>query len=250
MPENSRPESAPGYLAMPAGNAKDSSQQRFPGVIVLHDVFGMTPDLRRQADRLATSGYIALAPDLWHGKAWPRCIRSAFRQIMAGSGPAFEEIDAAASWLTGLGACTGKIGAIGFCLGGGFALMCAPRPGFSAVSVNYGAPVPKDAKAMLEGACPVVASYAGKDRISRTDLPRLREALAELEVPSDIKVYPGATHAFLNEYEGPYGVLAKVMGMRYSPDAAADAWRRILAFFGDYLDGSPASSAAGGSGSS
>ena len=90
---------------------------------------------------------------------------------------------------------------------------------------------------MLAGACPVVASYGGKDRATRTDLPRLRQALTDLAVPHDVEVYPEATHAFMNEYEGAYGVLTRVLGMRYSPDAAADAWRRILAFFGDYLDG-------------
>jgi carboxymethylenebutenolidase len=237
MPDSSRPESAPGYLATPAGNGNKAPEGKFPGVVVVHDAFGMTPDLRRQADRLAASGYIALAPDLWHGKAWPRCVRSAFRQVMSGSGPAFDEIDAAAGWLRGLGSCTGKIGVIGFCLGGGFALMCAPRPAFSAVSVNYGAPVPKDVKGVLDGACPVVASYAGKDRSTRTDLPRVRQALADLGVPHDVKVYQEATHAFLNEHTGGYGVLTKVIGMRCNPDAAADAWRRILAFFGDYLDG-------------
>lgn len=236
MSESSHPESAPGYLAMPAGQ-DGNAQERHPGVVVVHDVFGMTPDLRRQADRLAAGGYIALAPDLWHGKAWPRCIRSAFRQITAGSGPFFDEIDAAARWLAGLDSCTGKIGVIGFCIGGGFALMSAPRPGFSAASVNYGAPIPKDAEAVLAGACPVIASYAGKDRISRTDLPRLEQALTDLDVPHDVKVYEGATHAFLNEHGGAPGVLAKVLGMRYSPDASADAWRRILAFFADHLDG-------------
>ena len=71
---------------MPAGHGNDAAEQeRFPGVVVVHDVFGMTPDLRRQADRLAASGYIALAPDLWHGKAWPRCIRSAFGQVTMSS---------------------------------------------------------------------------------------------------------------------------------------------------------------------
>ena len=71
--------------------------------------------------------------------------------------------------------------------------------------------------------------------MSRTDLPRLEQALTDLDVPHDVKVYPGATHAFLNEHGGAHGVLAKVLGMRYDPDAAADAWRRILAFFADHL---------------
>jgi carboxymethylenebutenolidase len=227
-------ESAPGYLAMPARQAPGGPPERFPGVVVVHDVYGMTPDLRRQADRVAASGYIAVAPDLWHGKSWPLCIRPAFRQVMAGSGPMFEEIDAAAAWLKGLDACTGKVGVIGFCMGGGFALLCAPRPGFGAAAVNYG-PVPEDIDRMLDGACPVVASYGGKDRMTRTHLPRLEQTLTERNVPHDIKVYPGATHAFMNDHEGGYGALTRVLGLRYDPDAASDAWRRIFAFFGEYL---------------
>ena len=98
--------SAPGYLAMPSGLEPGGPTQTWPGVVVVHDAFGMTPDLRRQADRLAVGGYIAVAPDFWHGRPWPLCIRSAFRQVMAGSGPVFEEIDAAAAWLAGQEACT------------------------------------------------------------------------------------------------------------------------------------------------
>ena len=225
---------APGYVAMPAGRDVEGAAETFPGVVVVHDVFGPTPDLHRQADRLAVAGYIAVAPDLWHGRPWPLCIQGAFRQVMAGSGPVFDEIDAAAAWLKGLDACTGSIGVIGFCMGGGFALLSAPRPAFSAASVNYG-PVPRDAARLLQGACPVVASYGGKDRMTRSNLPRLEQALTDLDVPHDVKVYPNATHAFMNEHDGGYGVLTRVLGMRYDANAASDAWRRILAFFGEYL---------------
>jgi carboxymethylenebutenolidase len=235
MADASRPESAPGYLAMPASAGTDGAAKAFPGVVLVHDIFGMTPDLRRQAGRLAAGGYIALAPDFWHGKPWVRCIQSSFRQVMAGTGPVFEEIDAAAAWLSGLDACTGKIGVIGFCMGGGFALLCAPRPAYSAVSVNY-APVPKNAAELLTGACPVIASYAGKDRGTRTQVPRLEQVLTEQKVPHDIKIYPKATHAFMNEHEGRHQVITKIMGMRYDPEGASDAWRRILAFFGEYLN--------------
>lgn len=238
---------APGYLAMPSGPDSDGPAQTFPGVVVVHDAFGMTPDLRRQADRLAVGGYIALAPDLWHGRAWPLCLRSAFRQLTAGSGSAFDEIDAAATWLGGLEACTGKIGVIGFCLGGGFALLSAPRPGLSAASVNY-APVLKDIDRMLGGACPVVASYGGKDRGTRTQLPRLEHALNELNVPHDIKVYPGASHGFMNEFEGGARVLTRIMGLRYDPVATSDAWRRIFAFFDEHLGAGPGRGTTPGAG--
>jgi carboxymethylenebutenolidase len=239
MPDSSAADAAPGYLAMPPRQRPDGAPEAFPGVVVVHDLLGMTADLRRQADRLAVGGYIAVAPDFWHHRPWPLCIRSAFRQVTAGSGPVFQEIDAAAGWLAGLQACTGKIGVVGFCMGGGFALLCAPRRGFSAASVNY-APVPKDIGRMLDGACPIVASYGGRDPGTRRQLPRLERALAEANVPHDVKVYPGASHAFMNEIEGASGVMTRVMGMRYQPDAAADAWRRIFAFFGEYLGGEPA----------
>jgi carboxymethylenebutenolidase len=219
---------------MPDGAHGEGASKVFPGVVVVHDIFGLTADLRRQADRLAAGGYIALAPDFWHGKHWIRCIQPAFRQVMSGSGPVFEEIDAAAAWLAALEACSGKIGVIGFCLGGGFALLCAPRPAYSAVSVNY-APVPRNATELLSGACPVIASYAGRDRGTRTQVPRLERALSEQNVPHDIKVYPTATHAFMNDHEGSQRVIIKILGMRYDPGDASDSWRRILAFFGEHL---------------
>jgi carboxymethylenebutenolidase len=70
-------------------------------------------------------------------------------------------------------------------------------------------------------------------------LPRLERALAELNVPHDINVYPGASHGFMNEFEGANRVLTKVMGLSYDPVAASDAWRRIFAFFGEHLGADP-----------
>jgi carboxymethylenebutenolidase len=204
--------------------------------VVIHDIFGMTPDLRRQADKLAGSGYIAFAPDLWHGRRWPLCVQSAFRQFTAGSGPMFTELEAAAARLAAMENCTGTIGVIGFCMGGGFALVLAPRGSFSAASVNYGQ-VPKDAGRLLADACPIVASYGAKDWGMARQVSRLRDAVARNTVPADIKVYPGAGHAFLNEHSGATGALMKVAGMGYREDEAADAWRRILAFFAEHLGG-------------
>jgi carboxymethylenebutenolidase len=218
----------PGYLAVPA-----AAGGPWPAVVVIHEAFGLNDDIRAKADEFAARGYLALAPDLFDGKSWIRCIRSAFRQLQAGSGPAFTMLDAAREFLAARADCTGKAGVIGFCLGGGFALLCAPR-GYDVAAVNYG-DVPKDAEAALAGSCPVVGSFGGRDPMGTKPPERLQRALTVLEVPHDIEVYPGAGHRFMTEASGVTGVLAKVARMTFQPADAADAWRRIYEFFGTYL---------------
>src|SRR6185312_4599650 len=143
-------QSFPGYLATPAVHGA-----AWPGVVVIHEVFGLNDDIRAKADELATHGYLAVAADLYQGKSWAGCVRKAFTQLRAGSGQAFDVLDATRALLAGRPDCTGKVGVIGFCMGGGFALLCAPRGEYSAAAVNYGE-VPADAEAVLAGACPVV----------------------------------------------------------------------------------------------
>jgi carboxymethylenebutenolidase len=219
----------PGYLAVPS-----STPGPWPAVVVIHEAFGLNDDIRGKADEFAGRGYLALAPDLFEGKSWIRCIRGAFRQLQAGSGPAFTALDAARSFLSVRNDCTGKTGVIGFCMGGGFALLCAPRDGFDAAAVNYGM-VPKDAESALAGSCPIVASFGGRDRMDATGPERLRRALEVLEVPHDVKVYPGSGHRFMTETAGASAVLAKLANMSFQPADAEDAWRRIFAFFETHL---------------
>jgi carboxymethylenebutenolidase len=219
----------PGYLAVPAGSGP------WPGVVIIHEIFGVNDDIRRKADEMAGHGYLALAPDLYRGKSWLRCVRSIFRQLHAGRGPAFQVLEAARGFLAGRADCTGQTGVIGFCMGGGFALLCAPRDGFAAASVNYGE-VPANAEGVLAGACPIVASFGGRDKGPFKEFPeRLERALVVLDVPHDIKLYPGSGHRFMSEASGTGAVLAKITGMSYEPHDAADSWARIYAFFGQYL---------------
>src|SRR5580704_8466118 len=223
------------YLAVPHG-----SEGPWPGVVVIHEAFGLNADTRAHADRLAALGYLALAPDLLDGKLWLRCVRSMIRQLRAGSGPAFEVLDACRGWLAAREDCTGTTGVIGFCLGGGFALLCAPRGEFSAASVNYGE-VPADAARVLAGSCPVVASYGAKDPMGVGPPQRLAEALTALSIPHDVEVYPGAGHSFMSPKPAALGPLVRLMRVDYQPFAADDAWRRISAFFGEHLHEAPAS---------
>jgi carboxymethylenebutenolidase len=221
--------SATAYLAVPF-----ASDGPWPGVVVIHEAFGLNPDTRAHADRLAALGYLALAPDLTAGKSWLRCIRGLFRQLHAGSGPAFEALDACRDWLASRPDCTGKTGVIGFCLGGGFALMCAPRGGYSAAAVNYGE-VPADAEAVLAGACPIVASYGARDLMGTEPPQRLETALTALGVPHEVKVYPGAGHSFMSPKSAAVAPLAVLARTAYDKPAAEDSWQRIFAFFGQHL---------------
>ncbi len=218
-----------GHLSVPA-----TGSGPWPGIVVLHEAFGLTDGIRRVADEIAAHGYLALAPDLFDGKSWIRCVRSAIQQVHTGRGPAFTVIDAARAFLAARPDCTGKTGVIGFCLGGGFALLSAPGHGFDVAAVNYGE-VPKAAERLLSGACPIVASYGGRDPMGTQHPERLQRALAVLEVPHDVEVYPGAGHRFMTESSGAGAALAKLTRMSFQPADAEDAWRRIFAFFDRYL---------------
>jgi len=218
-----------GYLAQPLGAGPHA------GVIVIQDAFGLSDDIREQADRLAAAGYLAFAPDLYSGRGI-RCVVATMQASRSGKGPAYADIEAARAFLAARDDCNGRIGIIGFCMGGGFALLCAPRGGFAAASVNYGE-VPEDAATRLAGACPIVGSYGARDRGLRGRAERLEQALDTVGVAHDVKEYPDAGHSFLNRFNaGPVLTpLLHVAGLGYHHPSAEDAWRRILAFFAEHL---------------
>src|ERR687889_965327 len=156
MPATTLPGDVKAHLAVPPVGAGP-----WPGVVVLHESFGLNDDIREQADRLAAAGYLAVAPDLFSAGGAVRCLKRTFGDLFRQDGPAFGDLEAARSWLAGREDCTGRVGVVGFCMGGGFALLAATR-GFDVAAPNYGM-LPRDAERALAGACPIVASYGGKE---------------------------------------------------------------------------------------
>jgi len=219
-----------GYLVRPAGAGP------WPGVVVIHESFGLDEVMRRQAERVAKAGYLTLAVDLFSAGGARRCLVSTMIAMIKGNGRAFADIEAARSWLVESGDCTGKVGVIGFCMGGGFALLTAGS-GFDAAAANYGM-LPRNLEDVLAEACPVVASYGGRDRALHNAATKLERALTRAGVVHDVKEYPTAGHSFLNEAEtGPWALrpLLRVAAVGPEPTAAADAWRRIEEFFAVHL---------------
>jgi carboxymethylenebutenolidase len=220
-----------GYLATPDGAGP------WPGVVVIHEALGLNDDIRAQADRLARDGYLALAVDLFSAGGVLRCLRRTFATLLSGSGPALGDIEAARAFLTAHPDSTGKVGVIGFCMGGGFALLAASR-GFDASAPNYG-PLPKNMDEVLAGACPIVASYGDRDLALRNAASKLEATLTKADVPHDVKEYPGVGHSFMNRHPigpfGPFTRIEKVVGLHHDAEVSADAWARINDFFATHL---------------
>lgn len=219
-------ESIPLYIARP------QTPPPWPGVLVIHEIFGLNDDIRRIADRFAQNGYLAWAPDILSG-AKPMCMFRAIRDLGQGGGKTLERAQAA---LQGLREspelAAGRVGVAGFCMGSGYALLLGSEGLVNAVADNYGQ-VPPDP--LIEKLCPVVASYGAKDTTLRKAPPRLEAGLKNAGIPYDLKVYPEAGHSFMNHHTGLLGRLGPRLGMGYVETAAEDAWQRILKFFSEHV---------------
>ena len=219
-----------GALAVPNGEGP------WPAVVMVHEVFGIDENMRAQMTRLASSGYVVLMPDLYSRGGARKCLTATFKALSSGTGQAFEDIEKAKQLVTSRPDTTDKVGVIGFCMGGGFALLLA-NDGYDAANANYGM-LPTNIDEALEGACPILGNYGGKDKQLKDAKEKLDASLTRLGVEHDIKVYPEAGHAFMNPKQGGgpvFGTLLRISGAKPNPEAAVDAWQRIERFFAKHL---------------
>ena len=219
-----------GVIAVPDGVGP------WPAVVMVHEIFGIDEAMRAQIERLATAGYVVLMPDLFSRGGVRKCLTATFKALSSGTGQAFDDVESAKALLLEHPKTTDKVGVIGFCMGGGFALLLASR-GYDASAVNYGM-LPSDLDSALEGACPIIGSFGGKDKQLAGATAKLEVALTKKKIVHDLKEYPEAGHAFMNPSQagGPvFGTLLRVTGAKPNPAAATDAWQRIETFFAKHL---------------
>lgn len=212
--------STSGYLSLPEkGNG--------PGVIVIQEWWGLVDHIKDICDRFADAGYVALAPDLYHGQT-TRSPDEAGKLMMAlRIDEAEKDLRGAIQYLLSQAAIKGeKVGTVGFCMGGALSLYAASKnPKVGACVVFYGIhPNVKPDLSSLQA--PVLGLYAENDKSTPPAVVHELEAeLRRLGKSVEMHIYPGTDHAFFNDQRP--GV--------YSAEAAEDAWRRTLEFFAEHL---------------
>lgn len=207
-----------GYLALPSGEGP------FPAVVVIQEWWGLDDHIKSVADRFASEGFVAIAPDLYHGRVATEPDEARKLVMELEQDVAIEEIQNAVNYLIGRDDVAPKQAAvIGFCMGGGLALhMAANGENIAVVAPFYGRPL--DAASAAQVDVPVVASYGAQDQGIPVDaVQHMAEQIRAAGQPVDLEIYP-AGHAFFNDTRPSYNA-----------EAAQDAWQRTLSAFRDAL---------------
>jgi carboxymethylenebutenolidase len=224
----------PDGFAMPAYLARPEAEGKYPAMVLTFEATGLHREMKRLADEVAQAGYVVIAPDLFaRGNAF-LCLVRLIKDLMAGKGRGVDDLLAARAWLAAQPFVESeRIATMGFCMGGGYALLLAKTGLFKAAADFYGQ-VPET----LDGACPIVASYGDRDAPLMPSVPKLEAELSRLAIPSDVKVYPGVGHGFMNEQPNKvFAFLLKNLPGRVAYDAGAadDAMKRMLAFLATHV---------------
>ena len=215
-----------GYMARPK-----SAHGPLPGLIVIHEWWGLNDNIRAMTRRLAGEGYQALAVDLYGGAhadtpdAATKLMNASLQHMDAGK----DNLRQAAAWLEGHGVKT--LGVVGWCFGGGWSLQTSLlMPEKIQATVIYYGHLETDPAQLAALKHPVIGFFGGADpSIPADSIHQFESALKKQGTPVEVKIYDGAGHAFANPSGG-----------NYRPDAAKDSWQRTTAFLARNLKGSAA----------
>jgi carboxymethylenebutenolidase len=219
-------DTAGGYLALPASGSG-------PGVMVVQEWWGLVPQIKKVCDRLAGEGFVALAPDLYHGEIAEHTEMDKAGQLMSTlpMDRAARDMGGAVDFLLGRAEVQGaKIGVVGYCMGGMLTLMVAAQQGdkIGAAAPYYGAPLGDSAPDWSGLTAPVRGHYADSDDFFPPDaIAALEGELRALGKDVELRVHPGCGHAFMND--------ADVFGT-YDGDLATQCWAETAAFLHERLD--------------
>jgi carboxymethylenebutenolidase len=196
-------------------------------VILIHEWWGLNDNIRQMARRLAGEGYSALAVDLYEGRVAsdPDTARALMQDAMQRGDALIDNLKAARAYLAEHEQAP-RIGVVGWCFGGGWALQAGLRLGadLDAVVMYYGR-VESDPRELSRLAAPLLGLFGGRDRaIPVAGVRAFEQELARLGKTAEVRVYPDADHAFANPSGG-----------NYDPEAARDAWARTLDFLAKHL---------------
>jgi carboxymethylenebutenolidase len=209
-----------GFLTLPVGPGPH------PGVVVIHEAYGLNDNIKGICRRFAEQGYAALGVDLFSDRNRAICMAQYMAGMLLGSvnRPGIDDLKSALTLLAKMPEVDpNRLGAIGFCMGGGFAIAWACTDSRLKAIAPFYALNPRPLDAAATRLCPVVGSYPAKDFTARAG-HALDHALERHGVTRDVKIYPDARHSFFNE-----------RGHTYDKSAAEDAWSRITRFFGVQL---------------
>jgi len=205
----------------------------WPALVVVSEVWGLNDDMRRIGRRFAAEGYLAVLPDLYEGRASVRCMVKALWSLRTGRGPAVDGLRALVTQVASRDDAT-AVGVVGFCMGGGYALLLGTTTEARVAGVYYGA---LSSATDWDALCPVVGGYGARDLSMRAGHARLKRELAARDVPHDLVLYPGVGHSYMNEEAAGFMRVLSWPVMRLQPDPAAaeDSWQRMLSFFAVHL---------------
>jgi carboxymethylenebutenolidase len=215
-------EQASGLLVTPEGKGP------FPAAVVIQEWWGLNDWVKDQARALAKEGYVALAVDLYRGKV--ATTQEDAHQLMMGTPPdrALRDLQGAFAWLQARpDVRKDRVGTIGWCMGGRYSLQLATvEPKLAAAVAYYGVP-PTDPATIAAIQAPVMGNFGAEDKGPTPDQAlAFEQAMKKAGKTIDVKIYPGAGHAFAN-VNNPWG--------GYRREAAEDAWARTTAFLAKYL---------------